>query len=127
MVNSFIGAEKYRVTHSNGRHEFYADEPVEKGGLDTAPTPDELLESALASCTLVTLRMYTHHKQWNVGTIDLSVSLKRVEGKTILTRQLKFEQELSDEQKQRLVQVAKNCPVSKTLSGTAELSVELLS
>jgi putative redox protein len=126
MINSFIGAEKYKVTHSNGRHQFYADEPVDKGGMDTAPTPDELLESALASCTLVTLRMYTDHKQWNVGAIDLSVSLKREEGKTIITRQMKFEHQLSDEQMQRLVQVAKNCPVSKTLSSASELNVEII-
>jgi putative redox protein len=125
MINSSIGAEKYKVTHSNGRHQFYADEPVEKGGMDTAPTPDELLESALASCTLVTLRMYTDHKQWNVGVIDLSVSLKREEGKTIITRQLKFEHQLSEEQMQRLIQVAKNCPVSKTLGAASELNVEI--
>ena len=123
MINSFIGVEKYRVTHNNGRHQFYADEPTEKGGLDSAPSPDELLESALASCTLVTLRMYTDHKQWNVGQIDISVSLKREEGKTIINREIKFELDLSDEQKQRLWQVAKNCPVSKTLSGTTELNV----
>jgi putative redox protein len=126
MINSFIGAEKYKVTHNNGRHKFYADEPVEKGGMDTAPTPDELLESALASCTLVTLRMYTDHKQWQVGKIDLSVSLKREEGKTIITRQLKFEHQLSGEQMQRLIQVAKNCPVSKTLGSASELNVEVI-
>jgi putative redox protein len=126
MINSFIGAEKYKVTHNNGRHKFYADEPVEKGGMDIAPTPDELLESALASCTLVTLRMYTDHKQWQVGKMDLSVSLKREEGKTIITRQLKFEHQLSDDQMLRLIQVAKNCPVSKTLGSVSELNVEII-
>ena len=125
MINSNIGAEKYKVTHSNGRHRFYADVPVEKGGMDAAPTPDELLESALASCTLVTLRMYTDHKQWNVGAIEIAVSLKRDEGKTIITRQLKFEHQLTDEQQQRLIQVAKNCPVSKTLGAASELNVQI--
>lgn len=125
MINSNIGAEKYKVTHSNGRHRFYADEPVEKGGMDAAPTPDELLESALASCTLVTLRMYTDHKQWNVGVIDVSVSLKREKGKTIISRQLKFERQLTNEQQQRLIQVAKNCPVSKTLGAASELNVQI--
>lgn len=125
MINSTIGAEKYKVTHSNGRHEFFADEPIEKGGMDTAPTADELLESALASCTVVTLRMYTDHKQWDVGTIDISVSLKREEGKTIISRQLKFEHQLTNEQQQRLIQVAKNCPVSKTLGAASELNVQI--
>ncbi len=125
MVSSSIGKEQYRVTHSNGRHQFFADEPAEKGGKDTAPTPDELLEAALASCTLVTLRMYTDHKQWNVGEITISVSLQRGEGKSIITRVMKFEKQITEEQKQRLIQVAKACPVSKTISGNAELVVEI--
>jgi len=123
MVQSIIGAENYRVTHSNGRHSFFADEPETLGGKDSAPTPDELLEASLASCTLVTLRMYTAHKQWNVGEIKVSVSLVREKDKSIITRELHFEKELSTEQKQRLAQVAKACPVSKTLANGNELNV----
>lgn len=125
MITSSIGKEQYKVTHSNGRHEFFADEPEDKGGKDTAPSPDELLEAALASCTLVTLRMYTDHKQWNIGEIHIVVSLQREQGKSIITRELKFEKQISDEQKHRLIQVAKACPVSKTISGNAELVVEI--
>jgi putative redox protein len=125
MIQSTIEAEAYRVTHSNSRHTFYADEPEALGGKDSAPTPDELLEAALASCTLVTLRMYTNHKQWNVGVIKIKVSLVREKEKTIITRELNFENELSEEQKQRLAQVAKACPVSKTLAGNNELNVEV--
>lgn len=125
MVTSSIGAGRYRVSHSNGRHQFFADEPEEKGGKDTAPTPDELLEAALASCTLITVRMYTDHKQWAVGQISISVSLQREEGKSTITRVMKFEQQITEEQKKRLVQVAKACPVSKTISGNTELIVEI--
>lgn len=123
MVQSSIGREQYKVTHSNGRHTFYADEPAALGGKDTAPCPDELLEASLASCTLVTLRMYTNHKQWNTGNIKVAVSLVREKEKSIITRELNFEHELTEEQKQRLMQVAKACPVSKTLSGNAEMIV----
>ncbi len=125
MITSSIGKEQYKVTHSNGRHEFFADEPEAKGGKDTAPTPDELLEAALASCTLVTLCMYSNHKKWNIGNIDIVVSLERIKDKSIITRELKFENEITEEQKQRLIQVAKACPVSKTISGTTELIVEI--
>lgn len=125
MVQSIIGADNYSVIHSNGRHQFFSDEPEVLGGKDSAPTPDELLEASLASCTLVTLRMYTNHKQWNVGVINISVSLVREKEKTIITRTLQFEHELSDEQKQRLAQVAKACPVSKTLANGNELNVTI--
>lgn len=125
MVNSFISNEQYKVTHSNGRHLFFADEPLQNGGKDTAPSPDELLEAALASCTLVTVRMYTDHKKWDVGKINISVSLQRSAGKSIITRKLNFENQITEEQKQRLIQIAKACPVSKTISGGPELIVEI--
>jgi putative redox protein len=126
MVTSSIENENYLVTHSNGRHTFFADEPEDKGGKDKAPTPDELLEAALASCTLITIRMYTNHKQWKVGTIKISVSLKREKENNLFTRTLQFEHELTEEQRQRLMQVAKACPVSKTITGNAEMIVEVL-
>ena len=125
MVQSSLGLENYKITHSNARHSFFADEPEVLGGKDTAPTPDELLEAALASCTLVTLRMYTNHKQWNVGGIQINVSLVREKEKTIINRILSFENETSEEQKQRLMQVAKACPVSKTLANGNELNVTI--
>lgn len=125
MVTSSIENENYRVTINNGRHTFFGDEPIDKGGKDTAPAPDELLEAALASCTLVTLRMYTNHKQWNVGKISISVSLLRENETGKFTRELKFENEITQEQKQRLVQVAKACPVSKIVSGSVEMLVEV--
>jgi len=84
-----------------------------------------LLEAALASCTLATLRMYTNHKGWNVGRIDVRVSLERKEGQTIITRQLQLEHPVPEEQQGRLIQVAKACPVSKTLAGSIQLDVTI--
>lgn len=125
MVTSFIETELYRITHTNGRHTFYADEPEDVGGKDSAPSPDELLEAALASCTLATLRMYTNHKGWNVGRIEVRVSLERKEGQTIITRELQLEHPVPEEQQGRLIQVAKACPVSKTLAGSIQLDVTI--
>jgi putative redox protein len=125
MIESSIGSEKYKVTHSNGRHTFYADEPTELGGGDTAASPEELLEASLASCTLATLRMYTDHKQWNVGEIKITVNLQREEQANKIKRELKFEKTITEEQKTRLIQVAKACPVSKILSGSSEMIVEI--
>ena len=127
MVQSEIGATPFRVTHNNGRHVFYGDEPANLGGGDTAPMPDELLEAALATCTLVTLRMYTTHKQWQVGTIQVEVALERTPERTTITRSLQFQQPLEPSQLERLIQVAKACPVSKTLAGNNEMIVDIKS
>lgn len=122
MTKASIATTKYQVQLDNGRHVFGADEPVEQGGQDSAPAPDELLEAALASCTVITLRMYADRKAWKLDTIDVEVKLERIDQKTLFTRNIQLKGELDDAQKERLLQIAKACPVSKTLSGSIEVN-----
>lgn len=122
MTKANITTTKYQVRLENGRHVFEADEPVAQGGTDLAPAPDELLEAALASCTAITLRMYANRKQWPVEAIDVAVSLERIDGKTVFSRNIQLRGNLDQEQKDRLLQIAKLCPVSKTLSGSIEVN-----
>lgn len=125
MTKASIATTKYRVQLDNGRHLFGADEPVEQGGQDTAPAPDELLEASLASCTAITVRMYADRKQWNLDGVDVAVKLERVDGKTVFTRNITLKGNLDTEQKERLLQIAKLCPVSKTLTGSIEINTAL--
>lgn len=122
MTKASIASTNYQVQLENGRHKFSADEPKELGGADTAPAPDELLEASLASCTAITLRMYADRKGWVIPTIEVSVSLERIEGKTIFSRQITILGEIAEEQMQRLLQIAKAFPVSKTLLGEIEIN-----
>lgn len=125
MTLAKVALAKYRTELNNGRHQFFADEPVETGGADTAPAPDELLEAALASCSAITMKMYAERKGWALKTAEVSVTLEKANGKTTLNRNIVLDGDLTDEQKERLVQIAKHCPVSKTLSGTIEMLATL--
>ncbi len=122
MTTASIASSHYSVKLQDGRHEFAADEPKSKGGEDTGPAPDEILEASLASCTAITLRMYADRKEWKVTAIEVTVSLERVDNKTIFTRSIKLEGMIDDTQRERLLQIAKACPVSKTLLGEIEIN-----
>jgi len=125
MTTATIVSSHYRVELNNERHTFNADEPESSGGTDTAPAPDEILEASLASCTAITLRMYADRKQWSLTAVDVKVDLERVENKTIFTRIITLHGNLDEDQKQRLLQIAKACPVSKTLLGKIEINSNL--
>ncbi len=125
MTTAIIASEKYAVRLQNGRHEFVSDEPRELGGGDTGPAPDELLEASLASCTAITLRMYADRKNWPLAEVAVTVTLERKDNETLFNRNIVLNGTLDDSQRERLLQIAKACPVSKTLSGTIRIDSKI--
>jgi putative redox protein len=110
---------------ANGRHSWAADEPIADGGTDTGPSPTELLEASLAACTAATLRMYADRKQWPLATAKVTVHAELQAGVTHLYRTLTFGGELTHEQRERLLQIARQCPVSKMLTGEIRIESDL--
>jgi putative redox protein len=74
-IAGHIGLEKYQCTIKWRNGEFISDEPASSGGKDLGPDPHTLLLSALASCTLVTLRMYIDRKNWNIPVVTVNVNM----------------------------------------------------
>lgn len=117
-----LGLDDYRVTIEASGHTLFADEPVELGGKDRGPAPYELLLGGLASCTLITLRMYAKRKGWELGHLDLELRLLKAKGESDrIERRLRVSEPLSDEQWERLLDVARKTPVTKTLLGGVEI------
>jgi putative redox protein len=120
-----IGVEKYKciVTWRNGR--FISDEPEFTGGKDLGPDPYTLLLSSLGCCTLATLRMYIDRKGWDIPQIAVAVNMFfKIENEkkiTVIDRDLNFLSPITDEQRERLTQIAKACPVSKILEGEIQI------
>jgi putative redox protein len=112
-----IDRAHYRTLIKTDNHSFISDEPLTIGGADSGPSPQELLLASLGSCTAITLRMYIDRKMWIVENIKVNVELFEVDGATSIKRQLSFEGELSEEQRNRLVQIADACPIHKMLTG----------
>ena len=121
------GEHGYRTELSVRGHAFVADEPGSAGGADAGPSPYERLLGALASCTAMTLRMYADRKQWPLHGATVSVRTGSVhasdcadcETKPVGIRRLEhrivLDGPLSDEQKDRLLEIAERCPVRQTL------------
>ena len=120
--------EGTKVTLSNGRHEWTADEPVAVGGTDTGPDPYELLMSSLAACTSATIALYCQHKGLALKSVRATFDFSRVHADDYIdcdsadngliekiTSNIHIEGHFDKAQKKRLAQVASRCPVHKTL------------
>lgn len=128
-VSALLAGEPYATRISARGHAFLVDEPTDHGGQDSGPGPHELLVSALASCIAITLKMYADRKQWETGEIAVDVAMERTQtGREIETNigiEVRFEKELEPEQRERLLQIAKSCPVHRTLSSPIHLTASL--
>ena len=111
------------------RHTITSDEPKDHGGEDSGPSPQELLAASLASCTAITMEMYAERKGWDVGDINVEVEYEPAQrgSPTRFVMNVEMPKEVSEEQRERLMQIAAKCPVHRALEGEVmfEETVEL--
>jgi putative redox protein len=120
-----IGTTNYKTAIVTGHHRLTADEGRALGGEDIGPGPYELLTSALAACTAITLRMYAERKQWPVTAVHADVRFVREGDMQHIDRVLTIEGGVDAEQKKRMADIAERTPVTLTLKRGLEIRTTL--
>ncbi|ENV49408.1 putative redox disulfide bond formation protein OsmC-like protein [Acinetobacter junii CIP 107470 = MTCC 11364] len=120
----------YRVTLTDSSgHTWYADEPTDKGGQDTAPNPIQILLSALGACTTITLEMYANHKRIKLDHVQVDLALnpnaEPESRQNNIERKIILKGEFSEDQHKRLLKVAESCPVHKLLTSNISIQTTL--
>ena len=112
----------YRHDVTARSHELAVDEPRDRGGEDSAPTPQELLAASLASCTAVTIEMYAKRKGWELGAVAVSCRYTTAERGSPSRFELEVEipETLDEEQLRKIEVIAAKCPVHRALEGEVE-------
>ena len=128
----------YQTTITAGNHTFHADEPEQDGGTDTAPTPMQMLLGALGSCMAITARMYAERKGWPLQEVEVALDIERFRGSEYagyagdanfvheVRDQIIFRGPLSDEQRERLLEIAGRCPVHRAIENPTFFVDEML-
>lgn len=107
------------------QHQWTIDEPLEDGGTDSAPTPNENLLAALGSCTNITLQMYARRKNWPLENLRIELELVRDTAENTINRHIFLEGPLDESQRQRLLAIANACPVHKILSLPLHINTQI--
>lgn len=87
------------------------------GGSGSHPTPHQLLDSALAACTVLTILLYAKRKDYPLESIRVSVDSEEGKSAYAMKSTLEISGPLTQQQRVDLLRVANACPVHKTLSG----------
>jgi len=117
------GAGKFQVAVQAGPTRFLADEPVDVGGLDSGPSPYDLLGAALGACTAMTCRLYADRKGWPLDKVSVEVTheARTATTKDRFVREIGLEGELDADQTARVLEIAEKCPIHRTLTEGAEV------
>ena len=107
-----------------GSHAIRIDEPIDAGGTDTGPSPTRLVAASLAGCTAVTMELYAERKGWDIGPVEVDVDVEYEDYAPLsFAVTLRLPAELSDEQRERLLVIARKCPVHKILATETPVAV----
>ena len=119
------------------QHRLISDEPIAMGGTNLGFNPYELLLAALGSCTSMTLRMYANHKQIDLQEIRVVLHHNRIHAEDCancdkstpttdkIIRKIQLIGNLDEQQRTRLLEIANQCPVHKTLKSRIEVETTL--
>ena len=128
---------RFVQTAQSGRHMLTLDEPVDVGGDDAGPGPYELLLMSLGACTNMTLRMYADSKKWPLQRVSVQLQHHKIHAEDCaqcetkvglvdeIIRDIQLVGDLTDEQRQRLLEIANKCPVHRTLMSEIHIRTQL--
>lgn len=124
-ASALIARTQYQTIVNSGGHAIIADEPVKAEGTDTGMNPYSLLLASLASCTVITLRMYINRKMWPIDEIKADIEMFKTATGTRIETKLSFKGEINAEQHERLLKIANACPVHKILVGNIDINTSI--
>jgi putative redox protein len=131
-------ANAFRNEITAGHHTLVADEPADAGGTDAGPTPYDFLSAALGTCTSMTLHFIAKRDGIPLDGVEINVTNDRMYARDCadclthsgyihkFTVRIKLEGNLTEDQRQKLLAIAKRCPVYKTLTNEIRIDEELV-
>lgn len=121
----------HKTTISAREHLWVADSPVEDGGTNEGPNPEELLLGALGACAAITAKMYAQRKGWPLEDVIIALEMERkpLENAPFahqLTERIELIGDLTDEQRVRIHEIMGRCPVRRAVTNPLTFVEELL-
>lgn len=112
----------YQSIISNGKHTIIGDEPINVKGTDLGMTPTQLVLAGISMCKVATIRNVARRKGIEIGEVDAQLSQVAKKGpdgtfSTEVNSAIKIEGDITEEERDLLINEADNCYVTKLVKG----------
>lgn len=113
----------YSVKIDVNGHTIIGDEPESYGSKNLGPAPYDLLLASLGECTAMTIRWYAIQQKWPLENATVELTHHKEGKQDIFSKKIIITgDQLTEEQRAKLHDVAAKCPVQKTL--TSDVIIE---
>ena len=120
IENKYVGKLRTSSTHLNSRKNIITDAPTDNNGKGEAFAPTDLVSSALCSCMTTVMGICAEKGNFEMPNSTAKIT-KIMSADPRKISEIKIEltfdnNNLNDTQKNKLMSVAENCPVAKSLN-----------
>jgi len=116
MITATSDVPNFKTIFTDGERAAEADTTPKNGGADVGFHPHDLLEAAIATCINITVRMYASKNGIAAERVVARVTLDRSNpAEAVFRSEVELEGDLTEEQRGTLRDVARACPVRRTL------------
>ncbi|MGZ3695116.1 MAG: OsmC family protein [Bdellovibrionota bacterium] len=105
-------------------HTFLSGLGENQGGHDEGPNPHELLEAALAACTILTAQLYADRKGWPLESTNVKVKILSEGAETLISQEISYTGNLSVEQRSRISEIVNKCPIHRLLESKVKIETK---
>lgn len=125
----YLGGLRTTCKHLRSGQEFITDAPTDNNGKGEAFSPTDTVATALASCMITTMGIYADKNGIELTGTKASVLKTMASGpRRIAAIDVELfinNKELTPEQRQKLEDIALNCPVALSLSADLQQNVRI--
>jgi putative redox protein len=106
-------------------HELISGVSEKLGGHDEGADPHELLEAALTACTIITAQLYANRKGIKLESADVTVKIVSEGPATVISREVSFRGDLTEDQRTRLGEIVNKCPIHRLLESNVKIETTI--
>jgi putative redox protein len=129
ITGKYLGEKRVEMIHGPSKAKIITDAPIDNHGKGESFSPTDLVASALGTCMLTVMGIYAEARNIDLtgSTFNVKKNMQQSPRKiSSLPITLHLPKSISEVEREKLVIVAKTCPVKASLNPDIEILIDFI-